>query len=378
MSYRRLRAVFIKELHHITRDPLSLGMALAVPVMMLVLFGYALSLDVDQIPVLIYDQSQTEASRDLIQQFQASRYFDVIGFTGGYPAIERGIDTGKALMGVVIPIDYSRNAGLGGNTPVQILLDGSDSNTASIALGYAEGVTQAYSLELRSQMQNRRAGGGAAAPLVQAQTRVWYNSSLESKNYVVPGLIAVILQIIAALLTSLTIAREWEMGTMEQILSTPLRPAEMVLGKMFAYFVVGLADSVIAVLVGVFIFHVPLRGSLPLLAFSTCIFLFGALFWGIFISAAARNQLQAYQMGLLSSFLPGFLLSGFIYSIETMPKPIQVITYLVPSRYFVTILKDVFLKGVGVQVVGAELGLLSLYAALVFLFAVRKLNQKVV
>ena len=382
MSYRRLRAVFIKELHHITRDPRSLGMALAVPVMMLVLFGYALSLDVDQIPALIYDQSKTEASRDLIQQFQASRYFDIIGFVNGYAAIERGIDTGKALMGVVIPLDYSRNAGLGGNAPVQILLDGSDSNTASIALGYAESVTQAYSLELRSRMQNRRAGGSsnsnpATAPPVQAQTRVWYNSSLESKNYVVPGLIAVILQIIAALLTSLTIAREWEMGTMEQILSTPLRPAEMVLGKMFAYFVVGLADSVIAVLVGVFIFQVPLRGSLPLLAFSTCIFLFGALFWGIFISAAARNQLQAYQMGLLSSFLPAFLLSGFVYSIETMPKPIQAITYLVPSRYFVTILKDVFLKGVGVQVVAGELGLLSLYAALVFLFATRKLNQKV-
>jgi ABC-2 type transport system permease protein len=382
MSYRRLRAVFIKELHHITRDPLSLGMALAVPVMMLVLFGYALSLDVDQIPALIYDQSKTEASRDLIQQFQASRYFEIIGFVDGYAAIERGIDTGKALMGVVIPLDYSRNAGLGGSAPVQILLDGSDSNTASIALGYAEAVTQAYSLELRSQMQNRRAGGGsnssaASAPPVQAQTRVWYNSSLESKNYVVPGLIAVILQIIAALLTSLTIAREWEMGTMEQILSTPLRPSEMVLGKMFAYFVVGVADSVIAVLVGVFIFQVPLRGSLPLLAVSTCIFLFGALFWGIFISAAARHQLQAYQMGLLSSFLPAFLLSGFIYSIETMPKPIQAITYLVPSRYFVTILKDIFLKGVGVQVLGAELGLLSLYATLVFLFATRKLNQKV-
>jgi ABC-2 type transport system permease protein len=151
----------------------------------------------------------------------------------------------------------------------------------------------------------------------------------------------------------------------------------MVLGKMLAYFVVGVADSLIAVLVGVFIFQVPLRGSLPLLAFSTCIFLFGALFWGIFISAAARNQLQAYQMGLLSSFLPAFLLSGFIYSIETMPKPIQAITYLVPSRYFVTILKDIFLKGVGVQVVWAELGLLSLYATLVFLFATRKLNQKV-
>ena len=157
-------------------------------------------------------------------------------------------------MGVVIPRDYSRGLAAGREAPVQILLDGSDSNTASIALGYAESVVRNYSLTLRSDMQNRR-GGGAAAPPVDARLRVWYNSSLESKNYVVPGLIAVILMIIAALLTSLTIAREWEMGTMEQFLSTPLRPAEMVLGKMLAYFVVGLADSVIAVLVGVFVFQ---------------------------------------------------------------------------------------------------------------------------
>ena len=162
--------------------------------------------------------------------------------------------------------------------------------------------------------------------------------------------------IIAALLTSLTIAREWEMGTMEQMLSTPLRPAEMVLGKMLAYFVVGLADAAIAVLVGVFVFEVPFRGSLLLLAVSTCVFLFGALFWGIFVSAAARTQLQAYQMGILSSFLPAFLLSGFVYSIETMPKVIQVITHIVPARYFVTILKGVFLKGVGLQRVVGRVG----------------------
>ena len=284
MSYRRLRAVFIKELHHITRDSRSLVMALAVPLMMLLLFGWALSLDVDRIPTLIYDQNRTQASAGLIKQFQASRYFDVYGFVDSYAAIERAIDRNQALMGIAIPRDYSQDAGAGRAAKVQILLDGSDSNTASIALGYAESVTRAYSLELRSEAQNRRAGGGSLPPPVDAQLRVWYNSSLESKNYVVPGLIAVILQIIAALLTSLTIAREWEMGTMEQVLSTPLRPAEMVLGKMFAYFVVGVADAAVAVAVGLLVFDVPFRGSVLLLAGSTCIFLFGALFWGIFIS----------------------------------------------------------------------------------------------
>ena len=375
MSYRRLRAIFIKELHHITRDARSLAMALAVPVMMLLLYGYALSLDVDRVPTMIYDQDLTAQSRELIRQFQGSKYFEVRGLVDGYEAIEGGIDRNQILMGVVIPRDYSKNVGAGREAPVQILLDGSDSNTASIVLGYAEGLVRNYSLRLRQDMQNRRGGerGGAS---VDARLRVWYNSSLESKNYVVPGLIAVILQIIAALLTSLTIAREWEMGTMEQLLSTPLRPAEMVLGKMLAYFVVGLADAVMAVLVGVFVFQVPLRGGLPLLAVSVCVYLMGVLFWGVFVSAVAKTQLAAYQLGLLSSFLPAFLLSGFVYSIENMPPVIQAITYVVPSRYVVTILKGVFLKGVGIGVLWSELGFLALFATLVFIQATRKVNRK--
>jgi ABC-2 type transport system permease protein len=372
---RRLRAIFIKELHHITRDARSLTMALAVPVMMLLLYGYALSLDVDRIPTLVYDQSHTQASTDLIRQFQGSRYFEIRGFVDSYAPIQRAIDRSDILMAVVIPRDYSKNIGAGHDAPVQLLLDGSDSNTASIVLGYAETVVRNYSLSLRTERMNQR-GGERVAPPVDARLRVWYNSSLESKNYVVPGLIAVILQIIAALLTSLTIAREWEMGTMEQLLSTPLRPVEIVIGKMLAYFVVGVADAAIALLVGVFIFQVPLRGSVLLLAVSTCVFLFGALFWGIFVSAVAKTQLMAYQMGILSSFLPAFLLSGFVYSIETMPKVIQVVTLLVPARYVVTIMKGVFLKGVGLRVLSGELGLLALYAAIIFLLATRKVNQK--
>jgi ABC-2 type transport system permease protein len=186
----------------------------------------------------------------------------------------------------------------------------------------------------------------------------------------------VVLQIIAALLTSLTIAREWEMGTMEQILSTPLRPAEMVLGKMLAYFAVGLVDSAVAIVVGIFIFEVPFRGSLLLLTVSICIFLFGALCWGIFVSAAAKTQVQAYQMGILSSFLPAFLLSGFIYSIENMPWVIRLLTHIIPARYVVTILKGIFLKGTGLSVLWGELVFLALYAAAVFALATRKLNRK--
>jgi len=377
MSGRRLRAVCVKELHHITRDPRSLGMALFVPVMMLLLFGYALSLDVDRISTYIYDQDQTSESRALVREFQGSRYFEILGEVKDYASIERAIDRSKILLGVVIPRGYSQDLGAGRQAPVQILLDGSDSNTASIALGYSDTLVRNYSLILRTYAMNQRAGEHMTPP-VDARLRVWYNSSLESRNYVVPGLIAVILQIIAALLTSLTIAREWEMGTMEQILSTPLRPAEMVLGKMLAYFAVGLADAAIALLVGIFVFTVPFRGSLVLLAVSTCVFLFGALFWGIFVSAAAKTQLQAYQMGILSSFLPAFLLSGFVYATENMPPVIQAISHIIPARYVVTILKGVFLKGVGLSVLWGELALLVVYAGLVFLMATRKLGQKLV
>jgi ABC-2 type transport system permease protein len=375
MNRRRLRAIAVKELLHVIRDPRSLAMALLTPVMMLLLFGYALSLDVDRITTYVYDQDQTASSRELIRQFSGSRFFQIVGEVSSYAEIDRAIDRSSVLMAVVVPRDYSKNLAAGRPTPVQILLDGSDSNTASIALGYAETLVRNYSLNLRVDAMNRRSGQHLEPP-VDARMRVWYNSSLESRNYVVPGLIAVILQIIAALLTSLTIAREWEMGTMEQILSTPLRPAEMVLGKMLAYFAVGVADAAIALVVGIFVFAVPFRGSLLLLAVSTCIFLFGALFWGIFISAATRTQLQAYQMGILSSFLPAFLLSGFIYSTENMPTVIQGISRIIPARYIITILKGVFLKGVGLNVLWAEFLFLVIYATLVFIMATRKMNQK--
>jgi drug efflux transport system permease protein len=375
MSYRRLRAILIKELHHIVRDSRSLALALFMPVMMLLLYGYALSLDVDHVPTLVYDQDQTSASRDLIRQFAGSRFFDVQGYVADYSAIDRAIDRNRILMAVVIPRNYGQHLDAGEQSPVQIIIDGSDSNTASIVQGYAESVVRGYSANVRSVVMNRR-GGERLVPAVDARLRVWYNSSLESKNYVVPGLVAVILQIMAGLLTSLTIAREWEMGTMEQLLSTPLRPVEIVLGKMLAYFVVGVADAVVALVVGLLVFQVPFRGSPLFMAVAVCVFLVGVLFWGVFVSATAKTQLQAYQMGVLSSFLPAFLLSGFVFAIESMPPAIQVITHIIPARYIVTILKGVFLKGVGLRILWGELGFLALYAILIFLLTIRKMNQK--
>jgi ABC-2 type transport system permease protein len=377
MSFRRYLAVARKEFVHILRDPRSLLAALAMPFMLLLLFGYALTLDVDRIPTAIYDRDRTPQSRELAAQFNASRFFEVSDAgSDGYRTIERGIDRNRILLGVVIPAGYAADLLAGGEASVQLLIDGSDSNTASIALGYAEALVAAYSFQLRSAALDRRGAGELTVP-VEGRVRVWYNSELESRNYIIPGLIAVILMIIAAMLTSLTIAREWELGTMEQLLSTPVRPAELVLGKLTAYFTLGVVDMLISIATGVLVFGVPLRGNALLLFGTGCIFLFGALAWGILLSAATRSQLMAYQLGLLSSFLPAFLLSGFIFAIENMPFVIQVVTYAIPSRYFVEILKGIFLKGVGLEVLWAEILLLAVYGVVVFAVAVRRMRAKV-
>jgi ABC-2 type transport system permease protein len=375
VSFRRLKAVTKKELLHIVRDVRSLTLALAQPLMMLLLFGYALTLDVDRIPTYVYDQDKTPQSRELIDQFRGSRYFQIVETGNSYLPAQQGIDKSKLLLAVVVPRDYARHLLEGRQADVQLLIDGSDSNTASIALGYAQIVVQNYAAELRSAAQIRKGGQPLRVP-VEPRIRVWYNSDLKSKNYIVPGLIAVTMMIIASLLSSLCIAREWENGTMEQLLSTPVRPSELVLGKLLAYFALGIVDLLICLIVGVFIFQVPFRGNAMLLLFTSCLFLFGSLSWGIFLSATTRTQLLAYQLGTLSSFLPAYLLSGFIYSIQDMPKVIQLISVIVPARYFVKILNGIFLKGVGFRFLWFEIAMLVAYAGLVFWGASRKMRQK--
>jgi ABC-2 type transport system permease protein len=359
LSLRRTRAVARKELLHIVRDPRSLILALALPALLLLLFGWALNLDVDRVPTLVWDGDRTPQSRELVARFSGSRYFAILGEARDYSEIEQRIDRDEALLAVVILPGFARDLLGGRGAQVQLILDGSDSNTAAIARGYAEAVL------------------GAGRPAVEPRLRVWYNSELKSRNYIVPGLMAVILMIIAAMLTSLTIAREWETGTMEHLLATPVRPAELVLGKMSAFFLVGLADTVTAAVVGVMVFGVPLRGSLLGLAVTSGVFLFGALCWGILISAVTRTQLLAYQLGMVTSFLPAFLLSGFLYAIENMPVVVQGITHIVPARYYIAVLRGVFLKGTGLNVLWPEVAFLVVYGSLVFLAATRKVRQKV-
>ncbi len=377
MKLRRVRAVARKEFLHVLRDPRSLGMALAIPMLLLVLFGSALTLDVDRVPLVAWDQSGTPPSRDLIARFTASRYFSLRGEARGHGEIEREIDAGRALAGLVIPREFAREVGAGRPAAVQLIVDGSDSNTATIALGYAEVVVQGWSQEvmLREVRRSGRAAPAIEGPL-ELRPRVWFNADLQSKDYIVPGLIAVIMMVISALLTSLTVAREWENGTMEQIISTPVKRGELILGKLLPYFAIGLFDVLVAMVTGQVLFHVPLRGSPLLVIALSAVFLIGALSMGILISVVARAQLLATQMAMILTFAPAFLLSGFMYPVSNMPAPIQVVTYLIPARYLVSLLRGIYLKGVGLEVLAPEAAALVAFSAAMVVLAHVKFKKK--
>ncbi|HTP64563.1 MAG TPA: ABC transporter permease [Geobacteraceae bacterium] len=377
MKLRRIKAVARKEFLHVFRDPRSLGLGIAIPMLLLFLFGYALTLDVDKVPLIVWDQSNTVASRDLISRFSGSRYFALQQYTNNYRDIERAIDRRDAIIALVVPYDFARRIETGEKAPVQAIIDGSDSNTATIALGYAQGVALSYSRDVMLE-QARRVGLAAPAGRLDVRPRIWFNADMISRNYIFPGLIAVIMMVIAALLTSLTVAREWETGTMEQLISTPLRGPELIIGKLVPYFSIGVLDLFLAVLVGQFVFHVPLRGSLWLLFGMSMVFLGGSLSLGILISIVTKNQRMAAQFALVSTMLPAFLLSGFIFPIDNMPLFIRWVTHVVVARYFVTILRGVYLKDVGLDILGGEALFLVLFGIIVLTAAMRKFKKKIV
>lgn len=377
MNFQRIKAVAKKEFIHVFRDPRSLGMGIAIPMLLLFLFGYALTLDVDKVPLVVWDQSKTPASRELVSRFAGSRYFSLRHYTDNYRDIERSIDSREALIAVIIPVDFARRVNTGRKAMVQAILDGSDPNTATFALAYAENVVSGYSRDVVLTQIRRLAGIPPGSGQVDVRPRVWFNSDMVSKNYIFPGLIAVIIMIIAALLTSLTIAREWETGTMEQLVSTPLKGPELILGKLVPYITIGIIDLVLSVLVGELFFHIPLRGSLWLLFGMSLIFLVGALSLGMLISIITRSQLLASQLALVATMLPAFLLSGFIFPIDNMPAPIRGITFLVTARYFVTILRGIYLKDVGLNILAGEATLLAVFCAVVITLSIRRFRKKI-
>jgi len=370
VNLKRVSAITKKEFIQIIRDYRSLGLAIFNPILLLCLFGFALSLDVNNVPLIIWNQDKSQISQEFILNFKNSQYFKIVGYFDNYTQLQNYIDRRKALMAMVIPKDFSKFIQLNQPAPVQLLVDGSDSNTATIAMGYVNAVVEKYNVQFINDAVSKL-GIKNLSP-IDLRPRVWFNEDLKSKNYIIPGLIAVIMMMIAAQLTSITVAREWERGTMEQLISTPIRRGELILGKFIPYFLIGFFDLLVAVAMAQFVFVVPLRGSLILLLILSSIFLAGALGQGMYFSIVAKNQRLATQMTLLTTFLPTFMLSGFVYPIYNMPKVIQVITYIFPARYFISILKGIYLKGEGLNILWLQVLFLLLFAVTMIVLAYRR------
>ncbi len=353
----RLWGLVRKEFFQIIRDPSSIMIAFLMPVFLLLLFGYGVSLDAENVPVAIV----TEGTGNEIQRFTAafdqSRYFEPTYYWNMKEAVDALMD--HRVDGIIrIREDFSRDLVRGGGAPIQVILNGVDANTARLVSGYVEGIWAGW-LEDRARMQ----GTDLALP-VELHHRIWYNSEVRSRNFLVPGLIAVIMTLIGALLTAMVMAREWERGTMESLLVTPVRIREVIIGKLIPYFVMGMGGMALSVAMAVWLFHVPLRGSLWLLILTSALFLLVALGMGLLISTAARNQFVAGQIAIIVTYLPAFLLSGFLFDIGSMPEVVQWITYIVGARYFVAILQSLFLAGNIPSVVLFNSAALMLMAAL--------------
>jgi ABC-2 type transport system permease protein len=359
-----------KEVIQLRRDPRSLAMAFLMPAFLILMFGYVISFDVRDIRMAVLDQDGTSASRELVETFAASGYFSVAARLARPAEAEGLLERGRVRMVLVVPPGFARELASGRSAAVQAVLDGSDANTASIALNYARGIAASYST--RAVLQGRV----IEAP-VSAESRVWYNEELKSSNMIVPGLVAMVMMVVAAMLSSLTVAREWERGTMEQLAATPVHRLEVILGKLLPYLVIGFIDVAVAVLMGMLVFGVPFRGNPVWLFGTTFFFLLGALGLGIFISSAVKTQLLATQFAMIATLLPSLLLSGLMFDIASMPFALRLVTFLVPARYFIVVTRGVFLKGVGPEVLWPQgLGMI-LFAALGLGLATRAFRKEI-
>jgi ABC-2 type transport system permease protein len=369
---RRITAIAHIETLLILRDKRSLGLAFIIPLLLLVMFGSSLSYDVKNIPLSIWDQDRTPASRALIAAFQGSPYYRIVALKEGYPDLIKDLERGKAIVVMVIPYDFAKRLERGEEAQVQFILDGTDSTTAGISLSYIQGIMNNHNLALQREKVRQSTG----LPLDLA-IRVWFNPEMESRNFIVPGLIAVILMIIAALLTSLTLAREWETGTMETLLSLPIRPIEVVIGKIIPYCAIGMINVTILLVASRFIFQIPLRGSIPLLYLFASVFTIGVMGLGIFISGVAKRQVLATQLAIITTLLPTNLLSGFIFPIRNMPLILQGVSYLVPARYLIYAFKGIFLKGIGITILYPSLLLLVAFAIFIVWLAARQVPRQI-
>jgi len=356
-----LRPVIRKEFLEISRDARSLIFMIFLPAFMLLMFGYALNFDVKHIPLAVVDQDGSQASRDLVDKFRTTEYFDLKAELVRTSEIDTLMGREAIRVALVIPPKFADDLKAGRSPSVQILVDGSSAMSGSTAAGYIGAILQAYSQRITIEALTRRGVTDVSLPVV-TQVRVWYNPELRSANFLVPGLMAFILMVIVTVSTAFSIVREKERGTMDQIRVSSLRPFELILGKMIPYIIISVVSAHLVLLLGQALFGVGIRGSYPLLLLAMLLFVMGALGQGIFISSITKTQQVAFLLAFLTTMLPTFILSGFVFPIRNMPAPIQAVTYLVPARYFLAVLRAIILKGAGLPAVWDQYLLLVAFA----------------
>ena len=343
MNLRKIQAITRKEFYHLIRDVRSLYLAFAIPLLLILLFGYALSLDVDNIKTVVVDQDQTDLSRDFIRRLDASRYFTVSARLPDNRAVTKYLDHSQATLAIVIPPKWTEKIRADREARIQVLLDGSDPNFANITMGYITAFIDRYNQKALIEFLNRQGMEKIKTPL-EGRIRVWFNEDLESRSFIIPGIIAIIIMIVGAMMTSLVIAREYENGTMETIRSLPVSGNDFLIGKAIPYFFIAMTDVLIAVLMGQVLFGVVMKAGFWLMILASSIYILVALTLGLLISIVTKSQLVANQVAVLTTYLPSLLLSNFVFPVVNMPKALQLLTCIVPATYYIEILNGIYLK----------------------------------
>ena len=371
--FERVRAVLIKEFKQIFRDPRMKTVIFVTPLIQIILFGYAANKDINYVPTAIFDRDNTKESRELLRRFTYSKYFVPKQYI--YSEKEQNSVLDRGLTNTVIHIDrgFGRNLNADKDANIQLAFDGSDSNTTMIVMGYANSIVSSYKYELMKK-QIEITGWLDSAPSVDLKDRAWFNGNLVSRNYYLPGVIATIVTMMSLLLSAMAIVKEKEIGTMEQLIVSPLKPIELIIGKLLPFAVIALVQITLITILGVLWFHVPLRGNLLLLLFSTCIYLFTTLGIGLFISTISATQQEA-MMSVFLFYMPTVLLSGFAYPIANMPQVIQWSTIINPLRYFMVVIRSIFLKGIGIDILWTQLVPLFIMGIFVIIFSTLRFRK---
>ena len=363
MNLRKIAAITRKEFYHLIRDYRSLYLAFAIPLILILLFGYALSLDVEDVRTVVVDYDGTKQSRDLVRRLDASPYFQVVAHLKNSAEAADWLDHGWTTLALVIPPDWTKKIQADRESPLQVLLDGSDPNFANISAGYITAFLERENTKYLHNFLNRQ-GQEQMNPPLEGRIRIWFNEDMESRNFIVPGIIAVIIMIVGAMLTSLVIAREYENGTMETIKSLPISAGEFIIGKAIPYFFITLADVLIAVLMGQVLFGIVMKANFWLMITASSLYLAVAITLGLLISSASKSQLVANQVSPIVTFLPSMLLSDFVFPVLNMPPVIQTITYIVPARYFIDILKGIYMRNLDITYLWPSFAVLFAMAAI--------------